>query len=91
MYKVDPHNPGKSSQCDEFCDPHNRISDDFSGNPHAGMARDSEGNFSGSMSRGGVSSDGDAFVAKYRPRGGGGSSDEIPEGYELNSDGDGYA
>ena len=41
------------------------------------------------MSRGGSSPDGDAMVAKYRPKGG--SSKQAESGSELNDDGDDWA
>jgi hypothetical protein len=94
MKKIDPRSPGASSAGDDHCDPHGHgVGSDSSGG-HVGMGRDDGGNFSNSsFSRGGVSEDGDAMVAKYRPGkgGGGGSSDAIPSGSELNEDGDGYA
>ena len=92
MNKIDPRSPGKSSQSDDFCDPHGHGVGSPSDGGHVGMGRDDNGGFK-SMSRGGESPDGDAMVDKYRPGrgGGGGSSDEIPSGSELNDDGDGYA
>jgi hypothetical protein len=90
--KIDPKNPGKSTANDDFCDPHGHGVGNPSMGGHVGMGRDDDGNFSNKgMSRGGSSPDGDEYVSKYRPGGGGGSSDEIPEGYELNEDGTGYA
>jgi hypothetical protein len=95
MNKIDPRSPGKSTANDDFCDPHDHGVGSPSMGGHVGMGRDDSGNFSNkSMSRGGESPDGDAMVEKYRPgRGGkgGGSSDEIPSGAELNDEGDGYA
>ena len=88
--KIDPRSPGQSTQSDDFCDPHGHTGS-FTSNPHAGMGRDDDGNFSGSMSRGGVSPDGDDYVEKYRPKGGRAPSNGVPEGAELNDDGDGYA
>jgi hypothetical protein len=91
MKKIDPRSPGASSAGDEHCDPHGHGVGSPSEGGHVGMGRDDSGGFK-SMSRGGVSEDGDAMVEKYRPgKGGGGSSDEIPAGSELNDDGDGYA
>jgi hypothetical protein len=90
MPKIDSRNPGQSTDNDCFKDPHGHVGT-FTSNPHAGMGRDDDGNFSGSMSRGGESPDGEAYVAKYRPRGGGMPDNGVPEGWELNDDGDGYA
>ena len=92
MNRIDPRSPGKSSQSDDFCDPHGHGVGSPSMGGHVGMGRDDSGGFSNkSLSRGGESEDGDAYVAKYRPRGGGGgSSDDVPSGANLNSDGDGY-
>jgi len=91
MSKINSSSPGQSSQGDAHCDPHGHGVGSPSDGGHVGMGRDDSGNFK-SMARGGESPDGDAMVAKYRPgRGGGGSSDEIPSGSELNDDGDGYA
>ena len=88
--KIDPRSPGKSTAGDEHCDPHGHGVGSPSDGGHVGMGRDDNGGFR-SMARGGVSEDGDAMVAKYRPgKGGGGSSDEIPSGSSLNEDGDGY-
>jgi hypothetical protein len=93
MKKIDSRSPGASSAGDDHCDPHGHGVGSASDGGHVGMGRDDGGNFSNSsFSRGGVSEDGDAMVAKYRPgRGSGGSSDKIPSGSELNEDGDGYA
>jgi hypothetical protein len=93
MKKIDSRSPGASSAGDDHCDPHGHGVGSASDGGHVGMGRDDGGNFSNSsFSRGGVSEDGDAMVAKYRPgRGGGGSSDTIPSGSELNDDGTGYA
>ena len=89
--KIDPRSPGKSSAGDAHCDPHGHDVGSPSDGGHVGMGRDDSGGFK-SMSRGGESPDGDAMVAKYRPgKGGGGSSDSIPSGSELNEEGDDYA
>ena len=92
MKKIDPRSPGQSSDDDCFKNPNGTAGGPGSG-PHAGMGRDDDGSFNNkTFSRGGISEDGDAMVAKYRPgRSGGGSSDTIPDGSELNEDGDGYA
>jgi hypothetical protein len=92
MKKIDPRTPGASTAGDEHCDPHDHGVGSPSEGGHVGMGRDDDGNFSNKgMSRGGVSEDGDAMVAKYRPgKGGGGSSDSIPSGSNLNEDGDDY-
>jgi len=92
MKKIDPRTPGASTQSDDFCDPHGHGVGSPSEGGHVGMGRGDDGDFSNSsFARGGVSEDGDAMVAKYRPgKGGGGSSDKIPSGSSLNEDGDGY-
>jgi hypothetical protein len=91
MNRIDPGSPGKSSQTDDFCDPHGHGVGSPSSGGHVGMGRDDDGNFSGSMSRGGSSPDGEAMVAKYRPRGGAMPDSDVPVGAELNDEGDGYA
>jgi hypothetical protein len=84
--KIDPRSPGKSSQSDDFCDPHGHGVGSPSDGGHVGMGRDDSGGFK-SMARGGESPDGDAMVAKYRPgRGGGGSSDTIPDTTDYSDD-----
>jgi hypothetical protein len=88
MKKIDPKSPGQSTATDDFCDPHDRLGD-FAGNPHAGMSRDSSGSFSGSAGKGGTSSDGEAMVAKYRPKSA--TPETLDTGYELNEDGDDWA
>jgi hypothetical protein len=88
--KIDPRSPGKSTQTDEHCDPHDHLGD-MSPGAHEGLGRDGDGNFQ-SMSRGGTSEHGDDMVEKYRPgRKGSSSSDAVPSGAELNEEGDGYA
>lgn len=94
MKKIDPRSPGQSTAGDDHCDPHGHGAGSPSMGGHVGMGRDDSGNFSSNMSRGGESPDGDAMVEKYRPGrgggGGGGGSYNVPEGSELNADGDGY-
>ena len=91
MKKIDPRSPGASSAGDDFCDPHGHgVGGDSSGG-HVGMNREDDGDFkNSSFSRGGVSSDGDAMVEKYRPgKGGGGrggSSDTIPDTTDYSDD-----
>ena len=89
MNSIDPKSPGKSTQSDDFCDPHGHGVGNPSMGGHLGMSRDDGGSFSGSMSRGGSSPDGDAMVAKYRPRGS--APAPMEAGTELNSDGDDWA
>ena len=87
MKKIDPRSPGQSSQSDDHCDPHGHIGAMSPGN-HEGLGRTDDGSFA-SMSRGGSSPDGDAMVAKYRPKGG--SSKQAESGSELNDEGDDWA
>ena len=89
MIKIDPKNIGQSTAGDEFCDPHGDLPSPNMGG-HVGMARDGEGNFTKSMSEGGVSSDGDAMVAKYRPRSSATMAEPLETGYGLNDEGDGW-
>lgn len=93
VVRIDPRSPGKSSDSDAFKDPHGHDIGSPSMGGHVGMGRDEGGSFSNrSMPRGGESPDGDHYREKYRPRGGGGgSSDDIPAGSELNDEGTGYA
>jgi hypothetical protein len=90
---IDPATPGKSSADDCHYDPHGTFGSIGSGN-HAGNSRSGEGSYvdgNDSMPRGGVSSWGDDYVSKYKPRGGGGGeSSDVPKGAELNDNGDGY-
>jgi hypothetical protein len=91
MIKIDPKHPGQSTAGDDFCDPHGHAGGPGAG-PHAGLGRSDDGTFNNSsFSLGGRSPDGEDMVAKYRPKGRSSSSDEIPEGYELNEDGTDYA
>ena len=90
MKKIDPRSPGASTAGDDHCDPHGHGVGGDSGGGHVGMNRDDDGDFSNSsFSRGGVSSDGEAMVEKYRPgKGGGrgGSSDTIPDTTDYSDD-----
>jgi hypothetical protein len=90
MKKIDPRSPGASTAGDDHCDPHGHGVGADSGGGHVGMNRSDDGDFSNSsFSRGGVSSDGDAMVEKYRPgKGGGrgGSSDTIPDTTDYSDD-----
>ena len=89
MKKIDPKSPGQSSQSDDFCDPHGHVGAMGAG-AHEGLGRTEDGSFA-SMSRGGSSPDGDAMVAKYRPKGGGGGGKQVDSGSELNDEGDDWA
>jgi hypothetical protein len=84
--KIDPAKPGQSTDSDQFKDVWGR-SQGPSGN---GASRDGDGKFK-SMSYGGDSDDGEAMVAKYKPKGGGSSGEMAESGSELNDDGDGWA
>ena len=87
MNRIDPRSPGKSTQTDEFCDPHGHIGS-MGNSGHENLSRSGSGSFS-SLPQGGVSEDGDAMVAKYRSKGKAPRSD-VPSGGNLNDEGDGY-
>jgi hypothetical protein len=89
MKKIDPKSPGASSQSDDFCDPHGHVGS-MGNSGHENQSRSGGGSFTG-LPQGGVSEDGDAYVAKYRPKGESAGDSDVPEGYELNDEGDGYA
>jgi hypothetical protein len=91
--RIDGATPGKSTADDCFYDPHGTFGAIGSGN-HAGNSRDSGGGYvdnNASMPRGGVSSDGDDYVKKYKPGGRKAASSDVPRGSSLNDEGDGYA
>jgi hypothetical protein len=90
---IDPRSPGKSTATDDCYDPHNVFGAIGSGN-HAGNSRDGQGSYvdgNASMPRGGESQWGDDYVSKYKPGGRADNSTDVPRGYELNDEGDGYA
>jgi hypothetical protein len=90
---IDPSSPGKSTADDMCYDPHGVFGAIGSGN-HAGNSRDGQGSYvdgNASMPRGGSSPEGDEYVRKYKPGGRADNSTDVPRGFELNDQGDGYA
>ena len=88
MKRIDPQSPGQSTQSDDFCDPHGHLGS-MGNSGHENLGRSGGGSFT-SLPRGGVSEDGDAMVAKYRPKGRASGGSDIPDGANLNDEGDGY-